>query len=49
MSAPLWLSYVGAVTGVIGAITGIAGAVMGISFCLSQFEAQIQDLELRAA
>lgn len=29
MSEPAWLSYTGAITGVVGAITGIAGAIMG--------------------
>ena len=29
MSDPAWLSYTGAITGVIGAVTGIAGAIMG--------------------
>ena len=29
MSEPAWLSYTGAITGIIGAGTGIAGAIMG--------------------
>jgi hypothetical protein len=29
MSDPAWLSYTGAITGVIGTITGISGAIMG--------------------
>ncbi len=45
MSAPGWLSYVGAVTGVVGTLTGIAGAVMGyISYRRSS---QLKALDLR--
>jgi hypothetical protein len=29
MADATWLSYVGAITGVIGTVTGIAGATMG--------------------
>jgi len=29
MSEPVWLSYMGVITGVVGAITGIAGVIMG--------------------
>src|ERR1039457_3731066 len=45
MSAPAWLSYVGAITGIIGALTGIAGAVMGyVSYRRST---QLKALDLR--
>jgi porphobilinogen deaminase len=45
MPAPGWLTYLGAVTGVIGTFTGIAGAVMGyISYRRSS---QLKALDLR--
>jgi hypothetical protein len=45
MSEPGWLSYTGAITGVIGAVTGIAGAIMGyISYRHSE---QLKALDLR--
>lgn len=49
MSDSAWLSYAGAITGIIGAITGIAGATMGyISYRRSgQMKALDLRLELR--
>lgn len=49
MSAPAWLTYVGAVTGIIGSITGMTGAVMAyISYRrISHLKALGLRLELR--
>ena len=45
MAERAWLSYTGAITGVIGAITGIAGAIMGyISYRRTQ---DLKALDLR--
>ena len=51
MSNTEWISYAGAITGVIGAVTGIAGAIMGyISYRRSgQMKALDLRLELRKA
>jgi hypothetical protein len=45
MSEQAWLSYTGAITGVIGAVTGIAGAIMGyIGYRRSE---ELKSLDLR--
>lgn len=51
MSEPAWLSYMGAITGVVGAITGIAGAIMGFIGYRRTDELKALDLriELRRA
>ena len=45
MPETAWLSYVGAITGVIGAVTGIAGAAMG--FISYRKTGELKQLELR--
>ena len=45
MSDPVWLSYIGAVTGVIGTITGVAGAIMG--YIGLRHSKQLKALDLR--
>lgn len=45
MSDPVWLSYTGAVTGVIGTITGVAGAIMG--YIGLRHSKQLKALDLR--
>src|SRR6266540_7137137 len=49
MSAPAWLTYVGAITGILGACTGITGAVMSyVSYRrISKIKALGLRLELR--
>jgi len=42
---PAWLTYVGAITGIVGAITGIAGAVMG--YVGYRRSSQLKALDLR--
>jgi hypothetical protein len=45
VSDPIWISIIGATTGIIGAITGIAGAIMGyISY---QRTEELKSLDLR--
>ncbi len=45
MPEPAWLSYTGAITGIIGAVTGVAGAIMGyISYRHSE---SLKALDLR--
>jgi hypothetical protein len=45
MSDPVWLSFTGAVTGVIGTITGVAGASMG--YISLRHSKQLKALDLR--
>ena len=45
MSEPSWLTYTGAVTGIIGTITGVAGAVMG--YVSLRHSKQLKALDLR--
>ena len=45
MSEPIWLSYTGAVTGIIGTITGVAGAIMG--YVSLRHARQLKALDLR--
>lgn len=51
MPEPAWLTYVGAVTGIVVAVTAIAGAIMGyvVYRCSEQFKALDLRLELRKA
>jgi hypothetical protein len=46
MPDPLWLNYIGAITGVIGAVTGIAGAGMGYIAYRRSGEMKALDLRL---
>lgn len=46
MSDPSWLSYTGAITGVIGAVSGIAGAAMGYIAYRRSEEMKALDLRL---
>jgi hypothetical protein len=46
MSDPVWLSYAGALTGVVGAVTGISGAVMGYVAYRRSGELKALDLRL---
>jgi hypothetical protein len=45
MPAPAWLTYVGAITGIVGTCTGIAGAV--ISYVNHRRVSRVKALDLR--